>query len=197
MAAWLIALAGSYLVGSIPTAYLMVRRLKGVDIRGIGSGNVGATNVTRAAGKGAGTTVFALDLAKGLVAVLALARWPTSELAPHVQLACGLAAVIGHVAPVFLGFRGGKGVATTIGVLIGVYPAIALACGLVWAGVFFAFRYVSLASLVAIGLLPVLQAMFRRPAIEVILGLALAALVIVKHRANIERLRAGTEHRFG
>jgi glycerol-3-phosphate acyltransferase PlsY len=197
MAAWLTALAGSYLAGSIPSAYLVVRRLKGVDIRTVGSGNVGATNVTRVAGKGAGIAVFALDMAKGLLAVLVIARVVEPEPAVLARLACGLAAVVGHVAPAFLNFRGGKGVATTIGVLAVVYPHIALICGAVWAGCFLVSRYVSLASLAAIGLLPALQWLFHRPAGEIMLGSALTALVIAKHRPNIERLLAGAEHRFG
>ena len=193
----LLALAGSYLVGSIPTAYLLVKRLKRVDVRTVGSGNVGATNVTRAAGLGAGTAVFLLDLAKGLVAVWGLAPWLARPVTPAVQLACGLAAVVGHVFPVFLGFRGGKGVATTIGVLIGTVPLIAVVCLAVWAGCFLVWRYVSVGSLAAAVTLPVVQTLVHRPLPEVLLGAALAGVIIARHRTNIIRLLHGTEHRSG
>ena len=193
----LLALAGSYLVGSIPTAYLLVKRLKRVDVRTVGSGNVGATNVTRAAGLGAGTAVFLLDLAKGLVAVWGMSPWLIRPVTPAVQLACGLAAVVGHVFPVFLGFRGGKGVATTIGVLIGTVPLIAVVCLAVWAGCFLVWRYVSVGSLAAAVTLPVVQTLVHRPLPEVLLGAALAGVIIARHRTNIIRLLHGTEHRAG
>ena len=193
----LLALAGSYLVGSIPTAYLLVKRLKRVDVRTVGSGNVGATNVTRAAGLGAGTAVFVLDLAKGLVAVWGLAPWLARPVTPAVQLACGLAAVVGHVFPVFLGFRGGKGVATTIGVLIGTVPLIAVVCLAVWAGCFLVWRYVSVGSLATAVTLPLVQTLVHRPLPEILLGAALAGVIIARHRTNIIRLLHGTEHRAG
>jgi glycerol-3-phosphate acyltransferase PlsY len=193
----LLALAGSYLVGSIPTAYLLVKRLKRVDVRTVGSGNVGATNVTRAAGLGAGTAVFVLDLAKGLVAVWGLAPWLIRPVTPAVQLACGLAAVVGHVFPVFLGFRGGKGVATTIGVLIGTVPLIAAMCLAVWAGCFLVWRYVSVGSLATAVTLPLIQTLVHRPLPEILLGAALAGVIIARHRTNIIRLLHGTEHRAG
>ena len=193
--AWGYALLTSYLLGSIPTAYLMVKRLKGSDIRAIGSGNVGATNVTRAAGFKAGALVFLLDAAKGWLAATWIAgQWsPLSSIAP---LACGAAAIIGHIAPVFLRFRGGKGVATTIGVLIGAIPLVAGVCLVIWVACFFAWRYVSLASLIALSAVPLAQWALRQPPSHVAIGLALAALVLFTHRANIQRLRAGTEHRW-
>ena len=196
MAASLTGLIGSYLVGSIPTAFLVVKWLKQVDVRTVGSGNVGATNVTRAAGFKAGLVVFLIDLAKGLVAVRVVAALVQSDAAPFFRLACGLAAVLGHIAPVWLKFQGGKGVATTIGILAGVYPQIALLCGGVWLLVFLACRYVSAASIAALALLPLLLCVYNRPRSETALGAALAALVILKHRANLVRLRRGTEHRF-
>jgi len=193
----LIALTGSYLVGSIPTAYLMVRRLKGVDVRTVGSGNVGATNVTRAAGLGAGLAVFFLDVAKGLVAVWGMSPWFAQPVTPTAQLACGLAAVLGHVFPVFLRFRGGKGVATTIGVLVGAVPLIAAACLAVWVGCFLIWRYVSVGSLAAAVTLPLVQLLTHRPLSERWVGAALALVLIARHRTNILRLLRGTEHRAG
>ena len=195
----LLALAGSYLVGSIPTAYLVVRWLTRVDVRTIGSGNVGATNVTRAAGLGPGIAVFLIDVGKGLAAVLLVARWlmAPEALTPAVQLSCGLSAVLGHVFPVFLRFQGGKGVATTIGVVLGTMPSVAGFCLAVWGVGFALSRYVSVGSLAAAVALPVVQLLMRHALSEVLLGTALAALIIVRHRANIGRLVQGTEHRIG
>ncbi len=191
-----IALMSSYLIGSIPTAYLLVKRLKRVDIRTIGSGNVGATNVTRVAGRGAGAVVFLLDLAKGLVAVGVLAPWLVQPVTAAGQLGCGLAAVIGHIFPLFLKFRGGKGVATTMGVLLGVTPLVAAACMGVWACCVLLWRYVSVASLVAAVTIPITQALGHRSGGEIIVGVVLALLIVVKHRQNIDRLMHGTEHRW-
>ncbi len=193
----LLALLCSYLIGSIPTAYLLVKWLKRVDVRRIGSGNVGATNATRAAGLQVGLAVFAVDVAKGLVAVLGIAAWAAVDPAPALRLACGLAAVVGHAFPVFLGFRGGKGVATTVGVLVGVSPVLAAVCLTVWVAGFLPKRYVSVGSLAAMVALPVTQAVMRRPAAEIVLGALLAALIIARHWTNIQRLLAGTEHRMG
>ena len=197
MAAWLTALAGAYLLGSIPTAYLLVKRLKGVDVRTVGSGNVGATNVTRTAGFGAGVAVFLVDVLKGLAAVWWIAPALQPEPTPMFRLVCGAAAVVGHVFPVFLTFRGGKGVATTIGVLIGLSPLVALTFAIVWLLVFLLTRYVSAASIAAAAAIPVGLLLDQRLPEELLLGAALALLLIIRHRANIQRLARGTEHRFG
>ncbi|MBI2495705.1 MAG: glycerol-3-phosphate 1-O-acyltransferase PlsY [Candidatus Omnitrophica bacterium] len=193
----IVALAGSYLVGSLPTGYLFVRWLKRIDLRTIGSGNVGATNVSRAAGAGAGGIVLLMDIAKGLIAVLGFAPWLIQPMTPAAQLACGLAAVIGHAFPVFLRFQGGKGVATTIGVLGGVMPLIAALCLGVWLICFLLWRYVSVGSLAAAVTLPIAEIATHRPLAEVFLGAALAVLIVVRHRSNIERLVQGTEHQVG
>ena len=195
MAPLLVALALSYLVGSIPTAYLVVKWLKRVDVRTIGSGNVGATNVTRAAGLGAGVGVFIVDVVKGLVAVRVIAPWLLHDPTPAARLACGLLAVAGHSFPVFLKFRGGKGVATTIGVLLGAAPLIAGACLIIWVIAFAIWRYVSVGSLAAAVTLPIAQIAAHRPLAEIWLGAILAGLIIVRHRPNIERLGQGREHR--
>lgn len=197
MAAWLTALAGSYLLGSIPTAYLVVKRLKRVDIRSVGSGNVGATNVTRSAGFGPGLFVFVIDGLKGWAAVSLVAPALMPDGASAARLACGVAAVAGHMAPVFLRFRGGKGVATSIGVLLGAMPSAAAVFLGVWVVCFALWRYVSVGSLAAAVSLPAVQLLAGRPIPDVLLGAGLAALIIVKHRANIERLLQGREHRVG
>ena len=192
----LTAMAASYLAGSIPTAYLVVKWLKRGDVRTIGSGNVGATNVTRAAGLWAGAGVFAVDLAKGWLAASVIAPALLHDPAQAVRLACGVLAVIGHTFPVFLKFKGGKGVATTIGVLAGGAPQVFWACLAAWAVAFALSRYVSVGSLAAAATLPVMQILFERPLTEVLLGTALAALIILRHRANITRLLQGTEHHW-
>ena len=197
MAQLIAALIGSYLIGSIPTAYLLVKWLKRIDVRTVGSGNVGATNVTRVAGMKAGAVVFLLDVAKGLAAVLLIAPWLLSELTLARQLACGFAAVLGHMFPVFLAFRGGKGVATTIGVLIGTMPLIAGVCLLVWVGCFLVWRMVSVASLAAAVTIPLTQLATHQGLPVVLLGTTMAVLILIRHRANLERLLRGSEHRFG
>ena len=207
LAQLLIGLLAAYLIGSIPTAFLIVKWLKRVDVRTVGSGNVGATNAARVAGKGAGAVVFLLDAAKGLVAVLVIAYWSWSLEVPAIprcgygmvtpQLLCGLAAVAGHCFPVFLQFRGGKGVATTIGVLLGTMPSVAAVCLGVWAACFFAWRYVSIASIAAAVTLPIAQLATRQGPMVAFLGAALALLVVARHRSNIQRLLQGTEHRAG
>lgn len=197
MGRWLLALAASYLVGSIPTAYLMVKRLKRVDVRTIGSGNVGATNVTRAAGFTAGFIVFVLDAAKGLVAVRLIAPWWLDNATPFGRLLCGVAAVLGHMFPIFLGFQGGKGVATTLGVMLGTSPLILGVCLLVLVVCLALWRYMSLASMMAAVTIPLTQQLTGHPPAEVTLGVLLCLLIILRHRANIQRLLQGREHRFG
>ena len=191
------ALAVSYLVGSIPTAFLIVRWVKHVDVRTVGSGNVGATNAMRVAGKGAGLAVFLIDLTKGLAVALVVAPWLVQPITPLIRLGCGCMAVIGHSFPIFLLFRGGKGVATTIGVLLGVMPVVALTCLIVWGACFLIWRYVSVASLAAAATIPIAQLLTRQTVPEVRLGVALALLIMVRHGSNIGRLLQGREHRAG
>ncbi len=187
----------SYLVGAIPTGLLIAQRVARVDVRTVGSGSTGATNVTRAAGWGAGLVVFLLDAGKGLLAALVIAPILVPAATPAVRLACGLFAVVGHVAPVFLGFKGGKGVATTIGTLAGASPMLAAVYLAVWGICFAVWRFVSVGSIVAAASLPMAQALLGRPGREIVLGGLLALLIIVRHRANIDRLLRGTEHRAG
>lgn len=207
--------AGCYLAGSIPFGYL-VARAKGVDIRTVGSGNIGATNVGRILGRKWGILCFALDVAKGLVPTL-LAGWllrtaPDAANATRFYFAwllAGLCCVLGHNYPVFLAFRGGKGVATSLGVVLGVYPVLTYAGLLafaVWIMVTMVSRYVSAGSIAAALCLPVFAILVLRSQHRtewsshwpVIAFAALAAaLVVFRHRGNIARLRAGTERRIG
>lgn len=203
-AATLLIAAISYLLGSIPTGYLLVRFIKKEDIRAIGSGNIGATNVLRSGGKGLGTLTFLLDAGKGALAV-ALGGWLAPVLLPNwpvrnVAALAALFAVLGHIFTVWLRFKGGKGVATGFGVFLVAAPWAALAA----IGVFFltAFltRYISLASILGAASFPVFAWFFvhgDKPVFFLAVQVFVALLVIVKHHANIGRLLSGTENRFG
>lgn len=190
----LFALAG-YVLGSISFAVLLVRRRTGKDIRQEGSGNAGATNVLRSYGKGLAAAVAAADIAKGAAAVL-LARLFTAD--PRVAAAAGLAAVVGHVFPIFYGFRGGKGVATAVGAFLALTPWAALVCLAVFAAIVAATRYVSLGSVVAMCLLPPAAGiLFHAPRSIVLAAAGAAALIVVKHFENLKRLARGEERKLG
>ncbi len=197
MSGLVVALCGSYLVGSFPTGYVLVKWLKRVDVRTVGSGNVGATNVTRVAGFWSGILVFLVDAVKGAAAVSVVAPWLVHPVSPDVRLGCGLAAVLGHAFPIWLNFRGGKGVATTIGVLVAAMPSVAGICLAAWLVCFVVWRYVSAGSLAAAVVLPPAQWLTGQSQGEVLLGIALALLIIARHQANIARLLKGQEHRAG
>jgi len=190
---WFVA---SYLVGAIPTSYLVVRLVRGEDLRKLGSGNLGATNLFRVLGWRYAVPVGLFDMLKGAVPVLVFApRAGGGELVP---LLLGVTAVIGHVFPVFIGFRGGKGVATGAGVVLGLAPWAFLAALVTWAVLVRLTGYVSLGSVVAALVMPAaLYLVYPERRQLVWLFVALAALIVLLHRANIRRLLAGTEHRFG
>ncbi len=181
-----------YLIGSILFGEI-VAKLKGVDIRSVGSGNVGATNVSRALGKKYGVLVFSLDALKGFLPVYVGIRFFNAE-GPFILL-IGVAPVLGHMFPLFSGFRGGKGVATAFGVLLALSPGIALLSFVVWAAVLLLSRYVSLASMVASSVAPVFLIFAGHQIYVVLLGVVVALLIVLKHRSNIERLLKGEEHR--
>ncbi len=194
-------LAVSYLLGSIPFGYLLVRLVRKEDIRAIGSGNIGATNVVRSGAKGLGVLTLLLDMAKGFAAVLfAKHAAPGLPGQPSDLAVCAaVAAVVGHVFPVWLGFRGGKGVATAFGVFLALIPVVILAAIGVFALVALATRFVSLASILAAATLPIFAILLAPDRSPVYLGgiCFIALLVIAKHHANIARLLAGSESRFG
>ncbi len=205
MTLWLLILALSYLLGSIPFGYLLVRLFRKQDIRATGSGNIGATNVARSGARGLGLLTLALDLAKGLTAVL-LARHFAPFLPAHpsaipssLALSAGVFAVLGHIFPVWLGFRGGKGVATALGVFLGIAPWAALAALAVFVILVFTTRFVSLASIAAAALIPIFAVLTVPDRAPMFVGAVtfVALLVILKHRANIRRLLQGKESRFG
>jgi glycerol-3-phosphate acyltransferase PlsY len=193
LAAFLVAVA--YLLGSVSFAVLLVRRTTGKDIRTEGSGNAGATNVLRAHGKALGLAVAALDVGKGAAAV-GLVRLATAD--PRYAAAAAFAAVLGHVFPVFYGFRGGKGVATAFGAFLVLAPLSALVCAGIFLAVAAATRYVSLGSMVALVLLPpVAGSLFHASTPVVAAAAATAVLVVLKHRDNLKRLARGTERKIG
>ncbi len=182
-----------YLIGSLPFGYWLPKLFAGVDIRTQGSGNAGATNVWRTFGFKLGLTVALLDIAKGAAAAL-LARWLADDL---IAVFAGLAAMAGHWRPLFLGFgRGGKAVATLGGVGLALAPLPALAAVGVWIVVFLATRYASLASIAAALFLPLFSLLFEVSVPVLVFTCAAALAVLVLHRTNIRRLRAGTEHRI-
>lgn len=195
-----VAVVLSYVSGSIPAAWL-AGRWSGIDLRAHGSGNLGATNVLRVLGPRIGILVFVVDIAKGAIPVRLLPPLTGATGNSHVWMAvaCGVAAIIGHVRPVFLGFgKGGKGVATACGVFLALAPLQTALSLLIFLVVVMASGYVSLASLTAAFSLPVLMLAsvgWRSPLLSV--ALLTMAFVFRTHRANIERLRAGTEFRFG
>jgi glycerol-3-phosphate acyltransferase PlsY len=198
-----IALA-AYLLGSIPVGYLLVRIFRRQDIRTMGSGNIGATNVLRSEGKGLGAATFLLDVVKGAVAVLlgALVAHPVLPMIPqrNVEALAALFAVLGHMFPVWLKFRGGKGVATGFGVFLVAAPLAALASITLFAIIFAITRYVSLGSILGAASFPVFAYFTVRgekPVFFVAVQAIVALLIIVKHHPNIRRLLAGNEHRFG
>jgi glycerol-3-phosphate acyltransferase PlsY len=190
----LVLLAAGYLLGSIPFGVVIARIASDVDLRRVGSGNIGATNVLRAVGKGAAALTLFGDIGKGALAV-GLARWTGASAA--LVAAVGLAAVLGHLFPVWAGFRGGKGVATTLGVILGAMPIVGGSLLVIWLAVAAITRYSSLAALVATATMPLLAWLVDgRPAMIGLSG-ALLVLVVVRHRENIGRLLAGTEGKIG
>ena len=191
---WLIA---SYVLGAVPTSYLAARLFRGIDLREHGSRNLGATNLYRVLGWRYAVPVGLLDAAKGLVPVLVFApRVSSSEL---FALTCGLVAVVGHVFSVFVGFKGGKGVATAAGVMLGLTPAALGVAVLVWAALVYFTGYVSVGSIAAAAIFPLAVYLLEPPDQPAMLWLdiAVAAAIVWFHRGNIQRLFKGTENRFG
>jgi glycerol-3-phosphate acyltransferase PlsY len=195
----------SYLLGSVPFGFLIVRYFKGVDVRSIGSGNIGATNVARTGGKGLAISTFLLDALKGWLPVFLVLHLPAIPAGDEMQrnlLAAfaALMAILGHMFPVWLGFRGGKGVATGLGVFLALAPEAALLALALFAAVVALTRYVSLGSILASAVFPILlwwRQGQRFPAAALLMAVMAALLVIIRHHANIGRLLNGTENRLG
>ena len=214
---YILAFLGSYLVGSIPFAYLVARWAGGIDITQYGSGNVGATNVARAMGWRYGSVVFLMDMLKGLIPVYLASRYAgeivhpisgaagsaelTTEALPLVIL-CGLGAILGHVFPVYLRFQGGKAAAPSFGVLIWLAPQALLIAFATWGVTVLITRYVSLGSIMgAVSFCVVMVTLYHEPFGQglylTLFSFIVAALVILRHKENISRLLAGTERKIG
>ncbi len=197
----LLGVFASYLLGAVPFGLVMVRLIKGLDLRQVGSGNIGATNAMRVLGKPLGLLAFFLDAGKGLVPTLFFATHASALdglLAGLAASLCGIAAVLGHCFPVYLGFKGGTGVATACGAVVGVDPLVFVAGGSVWILVLLTTRFVSLAS-IAMGIaFPIAAALLDgdKPAFIGSCAL-LTLLILVRHRVNITRIREGSETRIG
>lgn len=186
----------SYFIGSLPTGYLVARIFRGVDIRTVGSGSIGATNVRRMMGQGWAVFVTLVDMLKGALALLLTVESASSD--PWLLSLSALAAVLGHNYPVWLRFRGGKGVATTYGTMFFIWPynsfAIVLMSGALWYAVMTSTRYVSLASMVSLLALPAFFWMLDVPLPFILLALLLALLAMFRHRSNVSRLLEGREN---
>ncbi len=204
---WIIAaLIISYLLGSIPTAYIFGRVLKGIDLRKVGSGNIGATNALRALGRGPGITVLLLDILKGFIVVVFLGDYfgnkPIFWQVQNLRIIMGLCCICGHNWTIFLGFKGGKGIATSFGVLLGLalkLPGLGVIIGiltLVWLSVFIVWRMVSLASIVAAIALPISALVFKLPGLLTVVSIILCIFVVIRHKANLLRITQGREPRL-
>lgn len=191
-----VLVAFSYLLGAVPSSYLVARLARGIDLRQHGSGNLGATNTFRVLGWSLATPVFVFDIGKGLVAAAVFPRWDGSDLAAWA-LAYGTAAIVGHVYSPYVGFRGGKGVATSAGVFLALAPWAVLVGLVVWIAIVFGTRIVSLASIVAAAVVPITIWVTQGPTPVLWVSAALAAFIVVAHRSNIRRLIQGEEHAFG
>src|SRR5688572_21578407 len=187
-------LLAAYLTGAIPTSYI-VGRARGVDLRKEGSGNLGATNAFRVLGWRAATPVFIVDIFKGFFPTFFFPQWDHADI-PNLALAYGAAAIIGHVFSVYVRFKGGKGVATSAGVLLALAPVPVLVALIIWAALVFTTGYVSLGSIVSAAVLPFVVLATQGTTPVFWLSVGLAAFVIFAHRANIKRLMRGEEHSF-
>jgi len=197
LARGLALVAFSYMLGSVPFGILVARAFdRGIDLRRVGSGNIGATNVARAAGRGAGAITLFLDAGKGVFS-MALAQMVASGRVDLWLALVGAAVFLGHVFSVYLRFKGGKGVATALGVVLFLSPVTAFVLAVLFALVVYFTRYVSLGSLCAAVALPPLMALLGSSRHYVSLSLLIAFVVVWTHRENIRRLFAGQEHRFG
>ena len=190
---FLFALGAAYLLGSIPFGFLLVRLGGAGDIRQIGSGGTGATNVLRTGRRALAAATLVLDAGKGAVAVVLGAKLA----GPDASYIAGVLAVVGHMFPVWLGFRGGKGVATGFGVLIAANPLLAVSCAVVWAAMAWFVRISSASSLAASAMAPVIAAILQVPFMLLVCTTTVAALIWQRHRENIMRLVAGTEPKIG
>ena len=198
--AFLASVLLAYLIGSFPTSFLLTKSLKGIDIRQVGSKNAGATNVLRAAGKIPALITLIIDILKGFLVVAVLAPLLYSSVRDldydFYRIFLGLVAVCGHIWPVFLGFKGGKGVATTIGVGLAIAPVPLTVSLFIWTAVFSMTKYVSLSSIISLMIFPILTAILNYSLYTIIFSIVICAIVIYKHKENIRRLLEGKENKI-
>ncbi len=194
----ILAILLAYLLGSVPTAFIFGKLFRGIDIREHGSGNVGATNIARTLGKGYGIIVLLLDFLKGFLAVTVLPMmiFKSAQTPEIIYILLGSSAIAGHIWTIFLKFKGGKGVATTAGVMVGLGPVILLSCFIIWVIIFAIWRYVSLASIIAAIFLPVFAVITGRDISFIIFCAILCLVGVYMHRGNIKRLIQGTENKL-
>ena len=187
----LLLLAGAYLLGSLPFGYWVALKVKGVDIRTVGSGNIGSTNVSRICGPTAGAIVWFLDVFKGLIPPLVAAHFGFHSA---YQILAGFCAILGHNYSLFLGFKGGKGISTSLGALLGSAPPVGVAVGIVWVAFVLILRYISVASIAAaLSLLVFMPLAYHGDTPRLIFACVACFMAVYKHRANIQRLRDGRE----
>lgn len=194
MSASIIAVISGYLLGSVPFAYLLARRHRGIDLRRAGSGNVGAANLLRTTTVKIGIGAMALDMAKGVLSVILARQLEPGSSAPA---AAGIAAVLGHIYPVWLKFRGGKGVATSCGVFAVLAPWATVMASLLFLVTVWWTKYVSLGSVIASALLGPLAYLTGSPFVTVLGAIIVGALIVQRHRSNLARIMAGSERRIG
>ena len=190
---FVVAAAISYILGSIPNGLILGKAIWGVDLRQHGSKNIGATNAWRTIGKAGGISIFALDFLKGAISAYLGLHLGGSELA---GVLCGILAIAGHSWSVFLAFKGGKGVATGLGVIAALMPMVTLIVFAVWFAIVYFTGYVSLGSIVGAALVPILTLFFGLHTEFLVLGLIAAVFIIYRHKSNIERLLNGTESKI-
>ena len=190
---WALLIIAAYLIGSIPMGLIFGKLIWKKDLRRFGSHNIGATNAWRILGRKAGLLVFIFDFIKGQIGVLLGAYFFAS---PGAMVLGGLFAIIGHIFPIFIGFRGGKGVATGLGVIAALMPKVTAIVVIVWVVLTLISRYVSVASITAAALTPILAACFKEPIIYFLFALVVALIIVFRHRENIKRLKAGNENKF-
>ena len=190
---FVVAAAISYLLGSIPNGLILGKAIWGVDLRQHGSKNIGATNAWRTIGKAGGISIFVLDFLKGAISAYLGLHLGGSELA---GVLCGILAIAGHSWSVFLSFKGGKGVATGLGVIAALMPTVTLIVFAVWFAIVYFTGYVSLGSIIGAALVPILTLFFGLHTEFLILGLIAAVFIIYRHKSNIERLLKGTESKI-
>ncbi len=190
---WAGLVIAAYLIGSIPMGLIFGKLFWKKDLRQFGSHNIGATNAWRILGRKAGLLIFIFDFLKGQLGVLLGACMFAS---PGAMVVGGLFAMLGHMFPIFIGFKGGKGVATALGVIAALMPKVTAIVFIVWLVLTLITRYVSVASIVAAVLTPILAAAFKEPIIYFLFGLVAAVVIVFRHRENIQRLKAGRENKF-